>query len=169
VRVEDFDDFFGPEHANPDAAAISAENGIVDGDLPVPPRLGLLKSLTVEQFDLVARAAKLQFTDDGHVVFHQGDEGDRFFILMEGMVEVIKDGAVVACLEPGSFFGEASLLTGEPRSADVRSVGKAVLWSVDRHAFEAAVGRTLLNDPAAVEEIQRRMGRVAADEDRAIH
>lgn len=166
--MEDFDDFFGPEHSSPDAAAVAAENGIVDGHLPVPPRLGLLKTLSVDQFDLVARAAKLQFTDDGHVVFRQGDTGDRFFILMEGQVDVIKDGSVVARLEPGSFFGEASLLTGQPRSADVCSVGKAVLWSVDRHAFEAAVGISLLNDPHAVEEIQRRMAEPLSDESRAI-
>ena len=53
------------------------------------------------------------------VIARQGEIGTGFFVIVEGMVRVIRDGNVVARLGPGEFFGELSILDGGPRIAQV--------------------------------------------------
>jgi CRP-like cAMP-binding protein len=77
----------------------------------------------------------------GQVVFRQGEEGDRLFVVKSGVLEVIAsptDGSeptVVAYLGTGEVMGELALLTGSPRSATVRSPEHAVLFAVDKAVF----------------------------------
>lgn len=59
----------------------------------------------------------------GEVLIEQGDSTGRLFILIEGGVEVIKDGVTVAKAgEPGAIFGDLSALLGVPHTAAVRTV-----------------------------------------------
>jgi CRP-like cAMP-binding protein len=77
----------------------------------------------------------------GEVVFRQGDEGDRLFVVKSGVLEVVAaptDGSepvVVAYLGTGEVIGELALLTGSPRSATVRSPEHAELFVVDKAVF----------------------------------
>ncbi|MCW2927204.1 MAG: transporter [Thermoleophilia bacterium] len=123
----------------------------------LPPRLGLLEPLSDEEFDAVARAAKLAFPEAEVEVFAQGSEADRFYILVEGMVEVVRDGELLATLGPGSFFGESSLLVGGRRSATIRTVTSSALWSVSYEAFRGAVSHHLLADELAGHEVRARI------------
>jgi CRP-like cAMP-binding protein len=61
----------------------------------------------------------------------------------------------LAVLDPGSYFGEMSLLTGDPRTASVRAVGDCAVLEITSDAFRAIV----LQHPALVE----RIGVVVAD------
>eukprot|EP00931_Biecheleriopsis_adriatica_P097314 TRINITY_DN7107_c0_g5_i1.p1 TRINITY_DN7107_c0_g5~~TRINITY_DN7107_c0_g5_i1.p1 ORF type:complete len:780 (-),score=209.02 TRINITY_DN7107_c0_g5_i1:63-2402(-) len=81
----------------------------------------------------------------GETVFEQGEQGDAFFILIEGEVVVLKDGAEQAKLKASSaeakFFGERALLTKEPRAATIKvasELAKALV--VDRKSFEMLLG-----------------------------
>jgi CRP-like cAMP-binding protein len=77
----------------------------------------------------------------GEVLFRQGDEGDRLFVVKSGVLEVIAtptDGSeptVVAYLGTGEVLGELALLTGSPRSATVRSPEHAVVFAVQKAVF----------------------------------
>jgi len=77
----------------------------------------------------------------GEVVFRQGQEGDRLFVVKSGVLEVVAtptDGSeptVVAYLGTGEVIGELALLTGSPRSATVRSPEHAVLFAVEKAVF----------------------------------
>jgi CRP-like cAMP-binding protein len=77
----------------------------------------------------------------GEVVFRQGEEGDRLFVVKSGVLEVVAtptDGSeptVVAYLGTGEVIGELALITGSPRSATVRSPEHAVLFAVDKAVF----------------------------------
>ena len=64
----------------------------------------------------------------GASLFQEGDEGAEMYIILEGRVMISKyiPGAgeeALAILERGDFFGEMSLIDGEPRSADARAHG----------------------------------------------
>lgn len=80
---------------------------------------------------------EMKFLADGAVV-RAGDDGDSMYILVEGLLHVFApsdDGGpdvLVAQLEPGSFFGEMSLLTGEPRSATVRAATDCVTYEITK-------------------------------------
>jgi len=55
----------------------------------------------------------------GRVIVRQGEIGTGFFVIVDGGVRIVRDGASVARLGPGEFFGELSVLDGEPRVAQV--------------------------------------------------
>ena len=58
------------------------------------------------------------------VIARQGEIGTGFFVIVEGRSGSIRDGAVVARLGPGEFFGELSVLDGGPRVATVDGRGR---------------------------------------------
>ena len=79
---------------------------------------------------------RLHFEPD-RIVINQGDPGDSLFIIAEGamVVEVTtSDGNLieVARLGAGEFFGEAALLTGEPRSATVRTLTPSQILEITK-------------------------------------
>lgn len=149
---DDLDDFFAVGDGDPEPfdAAASAPRLL-------PPRLGMLAELSDAEFDQVARAAKLSHVEADSVVFTQGDEADRFFILVDGAVEVERDGELLATLGPGAFFGESALLVQGHRSATVRTATASSLWSISYDAFSAAVSHHLLADAERRAEAERRI------------
>jgi putative ABC transport system ATP-binding protein len=77
----------------------------------------------------------------GSRIIQQGDPGDRFYLIREGQAVVTRDpgGKRIAELGPGRFFGEAALITGEPRNAHVDTVSDAVVFSLDALSFQEAM------------------------------
>lgn len=68
---------------------------------------------------------------DGAYLFQEGDEGDEMYVVLEGRARISKyipggGEEALAILERGDFFGEMSLIDGEPRSADARAHGGAL-------------------------------------------
>lgn len=82
----------------------------------------------------------------GETIVRQGDKSDRFYIVTEGEVEVVRGGEgaeqSVARLGPGQFFGEMGLLTGKPRIATVRATKDTELMSLDDKEFAMLVTRS---------------------------
>lgn len=77
----------------------------------------------------------------GELMTRQGAEAHWLYILTKGSAEVIvsTDAGVhksVAMLHAGDFFGEMSLLTGEPRSASLKAVEDSECYRLERKAFE---------------------------------
>lgn len=75
----------------------------------------------------------------GHVIARQGEIGTGFFIVIEGMVRVVRDGAVLAHLGSGDFFGELSVLDGRPRNAMVTAQAETTCLAIATWDFEAAL------------------------------
>jgi MFS family permease len=75
----------------------------------------------------------------GEELIHQGDKGDRFYIVEKGNVTVSVDGHEVGSGGPGYYFGEIALLRNEPRTASVRAVDETELLALDRDDFLATV------------------------------
>ena len=83
----------------------------------------------------------------GDVLVRQGAPADKFFIIVDGEVDVIReDGGVervVATLGAGQFFGELAILRDAPRSASVRATAPTTLLTMDRHTFRGLVAQSL--------------------------
>jgi len=56
---------------------------------------------------------------EGKVLTRQGAPGREFFVLLEGTVEVVRDGKRISTLAGGDFFGELALISNIPRTATV--------------------------------------------------
>lgn len=79
----------------------------------------LFRDLDAAGLSAVAAAAiEVEFAAE-RVIARQGEIGTGFFVIVDGMVRVVRDGTIVARLGPGEFFGELSVLDGGPRVAQV--------------------------------------------------
>ncbi|HMD92356.1 MAG TPA: cyclic nucleotide-binding domain-containing protein [Trebonia sp.] len=82
-------------------------------------RLGIFADLTeAELRDVAAELGEQSFPEGGWVL-RQGETGTGLFIIVDGEVGVVIDDDERATLTTGSFFGEVSVLLGEPVTADI--------------------------------------------------
>jgi len=75
----------------------------------------------------------------GTEIIRQGDPGDAFYLLVDGKVQVIRDGAHVANMGSGDSFGEVALISGEPRNATVRAAEDCRAYRLAPAPFLSAV------------------------------
>jgi len=73
----------------------------------------------------------------GEVIIQQGDDGDNFYIVDTGEVEVYVNGEKVLQIGEGGSFGELALIYGLPRAATVKasSSSDVKLWGIDRDSY----------------------------------
>jgi small-conductance mechanosensitive channel/CRP-like cAMP-binding protein len=117
-------------------------------------RVVLFEHLEEPELKLMAEHIQQQFVKVGEEVVTRGDRGDSLFLLVEGLLAVFaptEEGSdvLVGRLTPGQFFGEMSLLTGEPRSASIRTETDCVLYEITKESLT----RVLERRPELAEEI----------------
>ncbi|MEQ8210239.1 MAG: ATP-binding cassette domain-containing protein [Lacipirellulaceae bacterium] len=82
----------------------------------------------------------------GDTVIQQGDTGDLFYLIRAGSVEVIvEEGGKeqkVAELGQGQFFGEAALITEQPRNATVRALEETTFYTLGKEDFQAVLNES---------------------------
>ena len=95
-----------------------------------------LQLLDEEQTDTLLASARLQRFGRGERIIVQGTGGVSMFILLRGeasvLVKVNGNETQVATLRDGDYFGEMSLLTGEPRSATVVAHTDCEMWEIGK-------------------------------------
>ena len=96
---------------------------------------------TPEELNEIDRLTDEVHVEAGRTVIRQGDLGQEFALIVKGEAEVRKDGALVATIGPGTYFGEVALLDSVTRTASVIAKTDLVLEVIDRRGFN-----TLLDD-----------------------
>lgn len=121
------------------------------------PIFAPLPGMTLEH--LAGRLVPLRLDPDT-VIVREGDAGDRFYIVVEGAVEVSEYGRPISELEAGGYFGEIALIRDVARTATVRAKTPVVLYALDREDFLAAVTNHEPSAEAAEEVISARLAGV---------
>jgi MFS family permease len=111
-----------------------------DEEIAVLNRVGMFRPLPLPAIENLAVHVDHADVAAGRDVFHQGDRGDRFYVIEEGEAEVIGDGRLIRTMGPGDGFGEIALLRDTPRTTTVRARTPLRLYTLDRQHFMTAVG-----------------------------
>lgn len=150
-----------------DMAKVETQAGAADRER-IAALLGgieLFRELAPETVQQLAAAARREHYSDGEVMVREGREGDSLFLIEEGRAEVHAGGSQsgtrvpVAALGPGSFFGESSLLTGEPRSATVTAKTACSVLVLDRDS----VAPVMSEDPNMAWVLSRALAARASE------
>jgi len=68
-------------------------------------------------------------------IIKEGDEGNYFYVIDSGEVEVSKDGKFLTTIGDGGSFGELALIYGTPRAATVKAKTDIKTWVIDRDSY----------------------------------
>lgn len=103
-------------------------------------RIDFLSEFSDQDIKYLASRLKVVTFTVGEPIIKQGEPGRSFYIVREGRVEIQARNAegvtfFTKQLGPGEFFGEISLLTGEPRTATVVALEESELLRLDKDAF----------------------------------
>ena len=111
-------------------------------------RIALLAELPGERLAKLAERMRRERVDAGKPVVMEGDGGERFYVLLSGMLAVTQtDLGPRRVLRPGDYFGEVALTFDVPRTASIYALTPAVVASCDRETFDEFV-RPLFADDA---------------------
>jgi anion transporter len=104
----------------------------------------LFSGLSREDLANVLGKMEEQSCSAGTTIFYQGDQGNAFYLIQSGAVQVVVEapggGAeVMAVLGPREWFGEMALLSGEPRSATIVAIKETTVWRLSRGAWDQLI------------------------------
>jgi CRP-like cAMP-binding protein len=114
-----------------------------------------------ERAELAARAHERLY-GEGETIVRQGDAGHSMFVISRGRVRVVEaSGRELAVFAEGGYFGEMSLLTGQPRSASVQAVDECQVVELT----SASLREVALANPDVVTRISAVVAARQADLD----
>jgi MFS family permease len=111
-----------------------------DEEIGVLNKVSIFRPLPMPAIDSLALHLGHAHIAAGQEVFHQGHNGDRFYIIQDGEAEVIGDGRLIRTLGAGDGFGEIALLHDIPRTTTVRARTPLELYTLDRRDFVVTIG-----------------------------
>jgi CRP/FNR family transcriptional regulator, cyclic AMP receptor protein len=107
-------------------------------------KIPLFSGVSEATLAALARSSYRKKIEKGATLFYRGDPAEAFFLLQTGEIIIVltnSDGRelIINVMQPGDFFGELGLLTGQPRSADAMARRASELVIIPRQAFLEAV------------------------------
>lgn len=121
----------------PEKSAISEEENTIFERLSIIP---LFAPLSDEETRKLAQGTNVRVYAPGEAIVRKGQEGNSMFVINRGAVKVqiMENGAAVTVnrLRDNDFFGEMSLLTGQPRSATVVAEEETEVFQINKRALK---------------------------------
>ncbi len=103
-------------------------------------KVPLFSMLKTEDIHKISGIAVEEAYEAGHILFHEGDVGDKLFIVVSGSVQVLKekDGEEIpiVTLHENDFLGELALFDAETRTATVRCASSCIFLVIERNDME---------------------------------
>jgi len=139
------------------------EAGLTNEDLADALRHNpVLRTVGRRQFQNLLQGLDSQVYGAGETIIREGDAGEHFYQILSGRVDIRKGGRVVAKLKNGDFFGEISLVTGEPTTATVVAAEESTLIRLSSKHFKETVSMNTTMARTLSEVILIRQNELAA-------
>ncbi len=124
----------------------------------------VFRDLPAQEVETVEGQLRTVQVAAGDVVVRQGAPADKFFIVVDGEVEVVRESAgetrPLATLGRGQFFGEIAILRDMPRMATVRALGPTTLFAMERDVFRSLVAQSMGTTDDFDSVIRRRLDEI---------
>ncbi|XP_077990060.1 cAMP-dependent protein kinase type II regulatory subunit-like isoform X2 [Glandiceps talaboti] len=92
-----------------------------------------------EQMQEVLDAMFEKKTQPGEHIIEQGDDGDNFYVVDQGVYQIHVNNKNVGAYDNQGSFGELALMYNTPRAATIISSSEGVIWALDRSSFRRIV------------------------------
>uniref|UniRef100_A0A8D3ATU0 cAMP-dependent protein kinase type I-alpha regulatory subunit n=1 Tax=Scophthalmus maximus TaxID=52904 RepID=A0A8D3ATU0_SCOMX len=102
----------------------------------------------------------------GEIVIQQGDEGDNFYVIDQGEMDVYVNSEWMTSISEGGSFGELALIYGTPRAATVRAKSNVKLWGIDRDSYRRILMGSTLRKRKMYEEFLSKVSILAESLDK---
>eukprot|EP01029_Cantina_marsupialis_P005984 TRINITY_DN1650_c0_g1_i1.p1 TRINITY_DN1650_c0_g1~~TRINITY_DN1650_c0_g1_i1.p1 ORF type:complete len:869 (+),score=216.79 TRINITY_DN1650_c0_g1_i1:141-2747(+) len=109
---------------------------IIEGTLK---KQAMFADLSRAELNAVCDAFDMEEVSEGSIIESQGKEGEFFYVLQSGMLEVIVNRVKVCSLSGNDCFGELSLLCLSPAVATIRATSQSVLWKISRDIYRTTL------------------------------
>lgn len=87
-------------------------------------RIHLFRALPTRKIESLAKALYLQRYNNKEIIFYENANGDAFYLVKEGQVNIVKDNNVLRTISKSDYFGERSIILNEKRTATAISKGE---------------------------------------------
>ncbi|HET7392265.1 MAG TPA: SLC13 family permease [Candidatus Binatia bacterium] len=108
-------------------------------------QIPLFSALSREDIAKVLGKMEERYYVSGTTIFSQGEQGDAFYLIQTGAVQVVLENRgraeIIRVLGPQEWFGEMALLSGEPRSATIVALRDSLIWRLSRHAWDELIDK----------------------------
>jgi CRP-like cAMP-binding protein len=118
-------------------------------------RTALFEHLPRKHLVALARLTEDLDVPEGKVLCREGETGSEFFVILEGEVEVTRNGERIVPDEPIEFFGEIALIERVPRTATVTAATPLRFFVLTRQSFQ----RVLDTEPDVERKVLRSLAR----------
>jgi HEAT repeat protein len=121
----------------------------------------IFADLSAEDLELVANIAREEWYPSKTTIFHQGEEGNVMFVIVEGSLHVVRSAngteQVLAQRGPGDFVGEMAVIESAPRSATLRTQSEVRVLAIDGETFKGILRERPDVSFAVLRNISRRL------------
>ena len=117
----------------------------------------LFSEFSKRQLRMIAESGREYKYKPGYRLVEKGTTGDRFYLVLDGKVEIRKGDRVLAALSKGQFFGELSLIDEQPWAADVIAVQTTHCLTLSKRVFSILTRRHLELDRLILREVVKRL------------
>jgi CRP/FNR family transcriptional regulator/CRP/FNR family cyclic AMP-dependent transcriptional regulator len=139
--------------------------------IPLLSKVPLFTSLKPAHIGELAKKVRMRNYRRGEVIFHKDDPGPTLYIIKTGQVKIASyssegEEVILSILTENEFFGELSLLDGQPRSANATAIEATQILVLQQHDFldtidkHPEIAREIM---AALSERLRRTNRLLED------
>ena len=108
-------------------------------------QINLFKAFSSPKLHKLIDLIYIEKYNNGEKIITEGIEGDKFYIVKTGQVEVFQKNIYLRTLNSMEYFGERALLKNEVRSASVIAKGEVELYCLDKDNFKSNLSNMMLN------------------------
>ncbi len=146
---------------NTHSAPAPGDSGVFGAEFHRERSYSVVTGLPMLSADRIIASLPSVAVSAGDTIARQGTPADKFFILVDGEADVVRDDGgqvtTVASLEPGQLFGEVAIMRDLPRSATVTAKSDARLLVLDRNTFRDLIAQAMEITPDFDEVIRGRL------------